>query len=82
MHRLKESVMIKEVNGYTVLERSFVTGEQPGQRYGIWGGREDFENDAGWDGCLDAVEYIVTGKVSVLPDEWYTTLECKSRDAQ
>lgn len=73
--------MVKEMNGFTVMERSFVTGEQPGQRYGVWGGRKDFMLDAGWDGCMDAVEYIVSGKISVVTDEMYTTVECKSRDA-
>jgi hypothetical protein len=56
------------VNGFEVLSRTFVTGETPLQAYGIFGGRPDFDSRDMWllwDGCLDAPEFIASGKLVV-----------------
>jgi hypothetical protein len=63
---------MKEINGYYVESRTFVTGELPIQAYGVHGGREDFDGRecrSMWAGCIDAVEYIPTGAVTVVESE-------------
>ena len=64
---------MKSFNGISVLERTFITGESPIQKFGVSGGREDFYNTAAlrdlWDVCIDAQEYIPSGKVFLVQSE-------------
>jgi len=62
--------MIKQINGFDVINSTFITGERPVQYYGICGGRDEFEKDLSWDGCIDASSAIPTGRVRVVAPEW------------
>lgn len=55
-------------NNLYVEPKTFVTGDIPTQAFGIMGGRGDWSDSKSrilWSGCIDAPDYIPTGKMVV-----------------
>jgi hypothetical protein len=52
---------MKDVYNYIMVVSAITTGTVPIQSFAIGGGRDDFDGDSGWSGCLDACVSMPAG---------------------
>lgn len=58
---------------------AITTGAPPVEFFGVCGGREDLSFDQGWHGCIDATDYVPTGKLHVNREEFCIVPVCTLR---